>query len=272
MKYAIALGLLMLFCAVSQGQTDSLQALPIDTLPPIVPSAQDSLRQGKLLPMRSDTSLSAVVPYWMRDSLKQSPKHLALPEKAWTYVKKDILPELYEEEERLKLKIKIPWREDFVIPYFPRGLLPADPTPPYLPEIAWQRSAILPGLGQIYNQSGWKVPLFWGGYAAIAWWIDYNQAQYQRFGRAYLWSVDDNPSTVDTQLSQRYDSQGLRTARNQFRQNRDNAFLILLGWHGLQILEAYIDAHLSDFDVSEDLSWELRPAFDHRGVGICLTF
>ena len=169
--------------------------------------------------------------------------------------------------------MKIPWREeDFVVPYFPKGLLPADAPPPYDPEVAWQRSAILPGLGQVYNGASWKVPIFWMGYGAAAWWISYNQSQYQRFGRAYLWAVDDDPNTVDAELAQRYDASGLRSTRNDFRQARDNGVLILLGWHALQIVEAYVDAHLNDFDVSPDLGLQWSPVISGNGLGFRLEF
>ncbi len=210
------------------------------------------------------------VPSWFVDSsnIKSPPFYV----KSWEYLEEEWIPELYEEDERLKLLIKIPWREDVVVPYFPKGLLPAETPPPYEPEVAWQRSAILPGLGQIYNGASWKVPIFWAGYGAAAWWINFNQSQYQRFGRAFLWAVDNDPNTSDLELSQRYDSQGLRNARNEYRQARDNGILILLGWHGLQIIEAYVDAHLNDFDVSEDLSLQWKPIVDGDGFGLSLRF
>ncbi|MDP5169879.1 MAG: DUF5683 domain-containing protein [Bacteroidia bacterium] len=246
MKRRILLALVLMASLGLQAQTDSLtQIIMADTV-------------------------NAMRPAWYRDSVKQ--KKTPIYSKAWEYVDEELLPKLTEEDDKLKLTIKIPWREDVVVPYFPKGLLPADSPPPYDPEVAWQRSTVIPGLGQIYNNAGWKVPIFWAGYGAAAWWINYNQSRYQRFGRAYSWAVDDDPATEDSELALRYDASGLRTARNNFRQQRDNGFLILLGWHGLQILEAYVDAHLNDFDVSEDLSIRWSPVIDPNGLGLAFTF
>lgn len=209
-------------------------------------------------------------PYWYQDSLPE-PK-APITEKAWNYLEKEVIPELVEEDDKLKLKVKIPWREDFVIPYFPRGFLPADPETPYGPQIAWQRSAVMPGLGQIYNDAGWKVPIFWAGYGAAAFWINYNQTQYKRFQTAFILANDGDPDTFDSELSQRYDTAGLRTARDGFRQARDNGYLYLLGWHGLQILEAFVDAHLNDFDVSNDLGLRWSPVVNGNGLGVGVRF
>lgn len=228
----------------------------------------DSLRSSV---MASD-SISPSVPAWYQATV--APADSSLVDRARGFFRTELAPELGEdpEKDRLTLTIKIPWREDFLIPYFPRGLLPADPDSEYGPEIAWQRSAIVPGLGQIYNRSGWKVPIFWLGYGAGAWWINYNQSQYKRFQTAYLLAVDDDPLTNDSELSELYDAEGMRSARNQFREARDNGVLILLGWHGLQIMEAFVDAHLQEFDVSNDLSLRWRPVADVSGLGLSILF
>lgn len=218
----------------------------------------------------TDSLLPAGRPAWFvepADTVKPT-----ILQEVRTYLKAEVLPELIETEERTQLKIRIPWREDVIIPYVPPGLLPAESPPPYNPTVAWQRSALFPGLGQVYNGSSWKVPIFWAGYGAAAWWISYNHSQYRRFGLAYSWAVDNNPATVDEELAQRYDAQGLRSARNEFRQNRDNGVLILLGWHGLQMIEAYVDAHLNDFDVTDDLGLRWRPVLSGNGAGFAVNF
>lgn len=219
----------------------------------------------------TDTT-ATTVPVWFQEE-EPAPDTTFL-ERTNVYLKAEVVPEfgINEEKDWLTLTIKIPWREDFLVPYFPRGLLPAEPDSKYGPQIAWQRSTILPGLGQIYNGSGWKVPIFWAGYGAAAWWINYNGSQYRRFQTAYLLAVDDDPLTNDSELSERYDAEGMRSARNQFRQARDNGILILLGWHGLQVLEAFVDAHLQDFDVSEDLGFQWSPVVGPSGLGVGIRF
>jgi len=172
---------------------------------------------------------------------------------------KENLPEIYEEQKKYKLKLKIPWREnDLVIP-FPKGFTQQPNPPPFDPAVAYQRSAIFPGWGQAYNQSYWKIPIFYAGYGGFVWWINYNNGLYRRFGTAFLLANDGIVGNEDTELSERFDTAGLRTQRNQYRSRRDNAFLLLAGWHIVQIAEAYVHAHLKGFDVSEDLGMKAFP-------------
>jgi hypothetical protein len=163
------------------------------------------------------------------------------------------LPYRYEEEGKARLRIPIPWREAIDLP-FVKAFDAAGPRPPYDPVMAWQRSALLPGWGQIYNKSYLKLPVFYAGYAGAVWWISYNQQQYERYGLNYRCAVRTLPCSVEEALSG-FDAQGLRQQRDSFRKNRDTAYLILLGWHSLQVIEAFVNAHLKDFDISEDLSF-----------------
>ncbi|GAB4417200.1 MAG: hypothetical protein OHK0039_27260 [Bacteroidia bacterium] len=171
---------------------------------------------------------------------------------------RDELPELVEDEAgKTRLALHFPWRDDIVVP-FPEGLLPAPIPPPYDPDVAWQRSLVVPGWGQVYNRGYWKIPVFYLGYAAAGWWINYSQQQYLRYRRNYYCAVGVENCTVEPQLAG-LDATGLRNRRNQFRQYRDYGIIGLAGWHLLQVVEAYIDAHLNDFDVSEDLSYRVVP-------------
>ncbi|MEM8888583.1 MAG: DUF5683 domain-containing protein [Bacteroidota bacterium] len=177
---------------------------------------------------------------------------------------KDNLPEIKEINEKYRLTIKIPWRDkDLNIPY-PKGFTKQPNPPPYDPAVAWQRSAIFPGWGQAYNESYWKIPIFYAGYGVFVWWINFNNVRYRRFGTAYLLALDG----VETDLSARFDTEGLRTQRNQYRSRRDNAYLLLAGWHVIQIAEAYVHAHLRGFDVSEDLSMRVRPDVLQLNMGV----
>ena len=193
---------------------------------------------------------------------------------------KDQMPTINKGKDKTTLTLKFFWREDITIPY-PKGLLKVGAPPPYDPAVAWQRSAMIPGWGQVYNRSAWKIPIFYAGYGAAIWWISYNNQQYRRFGNAYFWTIDGDSTTSDPELLQIFDDQRLREKRNEFRQRRDQAVLILLGWHAVQVAEAYIDAHLRGFDVSEDLSFKLSPdllktstSFGSMAVkpGLSLTF
>lgn len=141
--------------------------------------------------------------------------------------------------------------------------------PPYNPEIAWRRSAILPGWGQLYNKSYWKLPLVYGAYGAIGYAIFFNHTEYNRFRAAFLARTDDDSTTVDNEFSPNVPDEGLRTARDRARRDRDLAILGALLIHVLQVVEAFVDAHLKDFDVSEDLSLKIGPAIPpHRTQSI----
>ena len=224
-------------------QTDTVQVAMPDSSEVSIPEDSTSSRLD---------SLTSLLPSMVRpeDTIQVS------REKWLKRVKQKVkkqLPEVYTENEAVKLKIKIPWRDDLVLPYL-KGLTKQSRPPPYDPTVAWQRSAVIPGWGQGYNRSYWKIPIFYAGYGAAIWWFNFNQQQYIRFGNAYFWTIDDNPDTNDEELLLRFDATRLRQRRDAFRQSRDQAVLIFLGWHVIQIAEAYVNAHLKGFDVSEDLS------------------
>jgi len=185
---------------------------------------------------------------------------------------KDELPQVVTENDKKKLKLSFPWRDDIFIP-LPKALFPAPWTESPDPTVAWQRSLMFPGLGQVYNRSGWKVPIFYTGYAAIGGWLAFTNSQYSLYRRAFFCFENgcERPEGVVG------DGQGLRRQRETWRQRRDQAILILIAWHGIGAVEAYVDAHLKDFDVSEDLSLKLGPTWIEGpipgpGIGLSFTF
>ena len=147
-------------------------------------------------------------------------------------------------------------------PYISRFLF-AGKRPPFDPKIAWQRSAIFPGWGQIYNKSYWKVPLVFGAYVGMGAVIVYNDDQYNRFATAYRARTDNDPDTIDEEFPETITDQGLRDARDRARRGRDYAIILSFGVHVLQILEAYVDANLKDFNTDNDLAFFGRPAISN---------
>lgn len=119
-------------------------------------------------------------------------------------------------------------------------------------------STVLPGAGQLYNRSYWKVPIVVGAFATMAYVIDWNQRGYKRFKLAYDVLTDGNPETVD-EFNGLYPATYLRTLRNNYRRNRDLSIIITGGLYLLNIIDAHVDAHLKDFDVSDDLTMTLEP-------------
>ena len=119
-------------------------------------------------------------------------------------------------------------------------------------------SAVLPGAGQAYNRKYWKMPILYGGMGVIGYYIRYNHDLYRRFQRAYVIRTDDDPNTID-EFTRFRDPQTLLTGVNIYRRNRDLSVIIMVGAYALGILDAHVDAHLKEFDISEDLSFKIKP-------------
>lgn len=137
----------------------------------------------------------------------------------------------------------------------------------FVPRTAAIRSAILPGLGQIYNRKYWKLPLVYGALGTTALVFRYNIKGYNRIRFAYnvLYNKDTaRYKEVDADL-QPYIEQNasgyLRQLRNEFRKNVDYSVLVFLLFWALNVVDATVDAHLKGFDVSGDLSMKIKPDF-----------
>jgi hypothetical protein len=150
------------------------------------------------------------------------------------------------------------------------------------PRKAAIRSAILPGLGQAYNRKYWKIPIVYGALGTTAYVINYNLKQYKDLRYAYsslLDSVRFPHSGVKDYLKvfvTRNASDQLFTARSQVRQNIDYSVVVLLLLWGLNVVDAVVDAHLKDFDVTPELSLRLKPGFNNysntTGLGLAFDF
>ena len=136
-------------------------------------------------------------------------------------------------------------------------------------------SMICPGAGQIYNGSYWKAPIVIGGFASMVYVIDWNNRGYQRFRTAYNLRVDyDNalkeynaatdktgltkPSPTD-EFRGRYTADYLKNLKNSYRRNRDLSIIITAGVYLFNVIDAHVDAHLKDYDISDNLSMDVQP-------------
>lgn len=126
---------------------------------------------------------------------------------------------------------------------------------------------ICPGAGQIYNKSYWRVPIVVGGFATTIYCIDWNDRGYQRFKKAYrlLADYEANPDPTiypngsPDEFNGRYSASFLKNLRNSYRRNRDLCIILTAGLYILQIIDAHVDAHLREYDISKDLSVSLQP-------------
>ena len=130
----------------------------------------------------------------------------------------------------------------------------------YVPRKASLYSAILPGLGQIYNKDYWKLPLVYGGLVSFALVVDFYNGQY-REARAELFALleSDDPDGVSPRnLNQTQ----LRTIIDDTRRERDFYMVITGVFYLLQIAEAHISAHLKEFKLNPDLRVKIEPSFE----------
>ena len=139
-------------------------------------------------------------------------------------------------------------------------------------------STIFPGAGQVYNKSYWRVPIIIGGMASTIYTIDWNNRGYQRFKTAYSLKVDYEknpdkyPNGAADEFHGAYSSTFLKNLKNSYRRNRDMCILLTAGVYLLQILDAHVDSHLQDFDISDDLSMNLEPYFGYTTIGTQPTY
>lgn len=141
-------------------------------------------------------------------------------------------------------------------------------------------SAILPGAGQVYNRKYWKVPLVYGALAVPSYFFVDNLNWFERTRYAFnVLSLNDtaNYKNVHPLLQpfiERGDRSGLQNFRDEFRRNVDYSFLAFLILWGLNIMDASVDAHLKDFNITEDLSLQIKPGYlpVSNTVGLGLVF
>ncbi|MEO0731473.1 MAG: DUF5683 domain-containing protein [Bacteroidota bacterium] len=141
----------------------------------------------------------------------------------------------------------------------------------------------IPGGGQVYNKRWWKVPLVYSGLLGMIAYADFNQTRYTRFVRALenrclgdgdviIIPNEDCIPTPDEFDPTRVSSDALVQARNNADRQRQTAYIGILVVYVLQAVEAYTDAHLRKFDISEDLSVRLGPVVQPEGlVGAGIT-
>lgn len=141
------------------------------------------------------------------------------------------------------------------------------------PKRATIYSAILPGLGQAYNKKYWKIPIIYAGFGTIGYFIGWNNKYYNTYKLAYSDLTDDDETTdsyLDLEATQYYDLEnptdynnfksGLSKQQDYYRRNRDLLIISIVGFYGLNLIDASVDAHLFDFDISEDLSLNWQPS------------
>jgi hypothetical protein len=149
----------------------------------------------------------------------------------------------------------------------------------YKPSIAIKRSAMIPGWGQYTNKKYWKIPLVYAGIGIPAYLFFRNLSQYKEAKAAYINATDGNianngeiPEPYKSVLS---DPERIRNFRNEVRQNADYSVLFFIIFWGLNVADAAVDAHLKTFDVSDELSFNIKGGYSEfaktTGVSLMLN-
>ena len=125
-----------------------------------------------------------------------------------------------------------------------------------IPKKAALYSAILPGAGQVYTKKYWKVPVIYGGLITSAYYINESNDLYQLYKSTYLNRLDG-----DFTDNLNYSDSDLRTLTEHYRRNREVSALLFTLTYILNIVDASVNAHLFDYDVSEDLSLHIQPVY-----------
>ena len=128
-------------------------------------------------------------------------------------------------------------------------------------------SAVIPGAGQIYTEKYWKVPIIYGGLVTSAYFINDNNNQYKEYKDAALVSYE----TGEDQLGYTYSE--LIILKDHYKRNREISYFSFVGVYILNIVDASVNAHLFNFDVSDDISLNIRPysTFSNTGVSFSLN-
>jgi hypothetical protein len=137
---------------------------------------------------------------------------------------------------------------------------------PLAPQRAAFYSAVLPGLGQAYNKRYWKIPIIYAGMATGVYFYLQNDQDYDRFRNAYkrrLAGFTDDEFYGDNE-EPNISNQRLIDAQKTAQKNKDIIIIVSLAFYLLNIIDANVDAHLRQFNVSNDLS--LKPALDFNPV------
>jgi hypothetical protein len=125
------------------------------------------------------------------------------------------------------------------------------------PTVATLLSTFVPGAGQLYNRKYWKVPVIYGAGATLIYFVGVNNKLYKKYSRLYEQKLDE---TIDD-LYVNIDEESLRRERENWRRNRDLNYIGLGVLYFLQVIDANVDAHLFQYDISDDLTFRYYPDY-----------
>ena len=137
------------------------------------------------------------------------------------------------------------------------------------PTTATWLALVIPGGGQIYNRKYWKLPIIYGGFAGCAYALTWNGKMYKDYQNAYVDAVNENwdatsitdllpPGYLD-RVGRTQVTETLRRRKDTYRRWRDLSIFATIGVYLISVIDAYVDAELSNFDITPDLSMKVEP-------------
>ena len=134
---------------------------------------------------------------------------------------------------------------------------------------------VFPGAGQIYNRKYWKLPIVYGGFVGCAYALSWNNKMYKDYSQAYLDIMDDDPNTksfedflpLNSNISGQEErfKEIFRKRKDLYRRQRDLSIFCFIGVYLLSVIDAYVDAELSDFDITKDIGLKVEPTIFNDG-------
>lgn len=134
---------------------------------------------------------------------------------------------------------------------------------------------VFPGAGQIYNRKYWKLPIVYGGFVGCAYALNWNNKMYKDYSQAYLDIMDDDPNTksfedflpLNSSISGQEErfKEIFRKRKDLYRRQRDLSIFCFIGVYLLSVIDAYVDAELSDFDITKDIGLKVEPTIFNDG-------
>lgn len=136
---------------------------------------------------------------------------------------------------------------------------------------------VIPGGGQIYNRKYWKLPIVYGGFAGCAYALTWNGKMYKDYQAAYVDAVNEKwdsssitdllpPGYID-RVSHSQITETLRKRKDTYRRWRDLSIFAFIGVYLISVVDAYVDAELSNFDIGPDLSMKVKPTLINNQTG-----
>lgn len=137
-----------------------------------------------------------------------------------------------------------------------------------VPKKAGLYSAIVPGMGQLYNRQYWKLPVIYAGMAVTGYFLIDNIKQYRNYRKVYIGRIDNDPTTADDLT---YTTEEVKLLQDTYKKYTDLTVLFTAVGYMIQVMDAVASAHLKNFDISPDISMRMTPVIYGNGIGLGLV-